>query len=50
VGGFSAAGQVAVLLGSASGITTVGNQIWNAGSAGIFGPFEVGGQFGGALA
>jgi hypothetical protein len=49
VGGFSSAGQVAVLLGSATGITTTGDQIWNAGSTGIDGPFQEGGSFGAAV-
>jgi hypothetical protein len=50
VGGFSAAGQVAILLGSVTGITTTSNQIWNAGSTGILGLFEQSAGFGRAVA
>jgi hypothetical protein len=50
VGGFSGAGQVAILLGSATGITTTSNQIWNAGSTGILGLFEQNAGFGRAVA
>jgi hypothetical protein len=50
VGGFTGAGQVAVLLGAAAGITTTGDQIWNAGSTGIDGPFQAFARFGAAVA
>lgn len=50
VAGISAAGQVAILLGSVTGITTTGNQIWNAGSTGVLGSYEAGAFFGYALA
>jgi hypothetical protein len=49
VGGFNDAGQVAVLLGSAAGVTTVGDQIWNGGSTGILAPFEEDAFFGNSV-
>jgi hypothetical protein len=50
VGGFEFVGQIAVLFGSSTGITTAGDQIWNAGSTGMLGPVQFGTLFGGVLA
>jgi hypothetical protein len=49
VGGVNDAGQVAVLLGAADGVTTVGDQIWNGGSDGILAPFEEDAFFGSTI-
>jgi hypothetical protein len=46
VGGVNAAGQLAILLGSVTGITTTGNQVWNVGSTGVLGAYEAGALFG----
>jgi hypothetical protein len=50
VGGVNDAGQVAVLLGAATGISTVGDQIWNGGSNSILAPFEEDAFFGSTVA
>jgi hypothetical protein len=50
VGGIADAGGVNAIYGSAGGLATAGNQIWNQGSDGIAGSFERGDLFGGALA
>ncbi len=46
----NAAGQVHVLLGSASGLTSTGNQLWNQNTAGIASSSEAGDRFGAAVA
>ncbi|MEM9530296.1 MAG: hypothetical protein AAGA23_05215 [Pseudomonadota bacterium] len=50
VGTISNAGSVNVIYGSASGLTTAGNQLWIQGQDGIVGTTEAGDQFGWALA
>ena len=50
IGSISDAGAVNVLNGSASGLTSTGNQLWHQNSAGILGGSEVGDRFGWSLA
>jgi hypothetical protein len=50
VAGMNDAGQVAVLFGAVSGITTDGDQIWNAGSTSILAPMQADAFFGSAVA
>jgi hypothetical protein len=50
VAGREFAGEIAVLYGSATGITTAGDQLWNAGSTGILAPNQAFAAFGGILA
>jgi hypothetical protein len=50
VGAVALAGAVNVLFGSATGLTSVGNQLWHQDSAGLLDSAEASDQFGGALA
>lgn len=50
LGAVTGAGAVSVLLGSATGLTDVGNQLWTQDSAGILDAAETDDQFGDALA
>ena len=50
LGALTGAGAVNVLIGSATGLTGVGNQLWSQDSAGVLDTAEIGDQFGDALA
>ncbi len=50
IGSITNAGAVSVLLGSVTGLTSVGNQVWHQNSAGVQGVAESGDTFGDAVA